>query len=136
MARWLFCYKGDLRDSEICFCSLLEGKQKSLWSTALDWYSGQIQDLQCEVSALVPLYLRGFELFWIEQAKNLILSLPRVCILGIQHESLVTSLFSTDTVPYLSETFTMEKWISGKCTRDVKVDIQHNCSDEFSCLLH
>lgn len=84
---------GDFWDSEICFCSLLEGKLKSLRSTILDWYSGQIQDFQCEVSALVPLYLRGFELFWIKQDKNLILSLPCVCTLGIQHESLVTSLF-------------------------------------------
>lgn len=84
---------GDFWDSEISFCSLLEGKQRSLWSTILDWYSGQIQDFQCEVSALVPLYLRGFELFWIEQDKNLILSLPCVCISVIRHDSLVASLF-------------------------------------------
>lgn len=84
---------GDFWDSDICFCSLLEGKQKSLWSTILYWYSGQIQDFQCEVSALVPLNVRGFELFWIEQDKNLILSLPWVCILGIQHKSHATPLF-------------------------------------------
>lgn len=126
---------GDFWDSEICFCSPPEGKQKSLRSTILDWCSGQIQSFQCGVSALVPLCLRGFELFWIEQDNNLIFSLPYVCTLAMRHESLVTSLFPL-TFHLTCETFTRKKYISGKHTTGVKVAIQHRCVDKFWRLLH
>lgn len=91
---------GDFWNSEICFCSPLDRKQKALWSTILDLYSGQIQGFQCGVSVLIPLCLRGFELFWIDQSKNLILSLRYVCTLAIRHKSLVICL-SNDILPYL-----------------------------------
>lgn len=54
------------------------------------------------------LVFEGFWLFWTEQDKNLIFSLPYVCTLAITYESLDISLFSL-TFYLTCETFTRKK---------------------------